>query len=71
MATYKPTRTAWLAVNTVGQGQARLGRVLWAASGAPADDDWIVLPEGAVIPVTAAGYVRSVDEGAVFSVVAV
>lgn len=71
MAVYEPTRTAWLAVADTGMGQARNGRILWAESNTPDREDWLVFPEGAVIPVLESGYVMAVEAHAIFVVVPV
>lgn len=71
MAVYEPTRTAWTAVAVTGMGQARNGRILWAETNSPDPEDWIVFPEGTVIPVTESGYVMAVEAGAIFVVVPV
>lgn len=71
MAHYAPTTSGWTAVSATGQGQVRTGRILWAATNAPTNGDWLVLPEGAVIAVLNAGYVKAFDPGATFSVVAI
>lgn len=68
MAVYEPTRTAWLAVTETGMGQARNGRILWAETNSPDPEDWLVFPEGAVIPVTTGGYVMAVEAHAIFVV---
>lgn len=71
MAVYEPTRIAWTEVSDTGMGQARNGRIFWAESNAPDPEDWLVFPEGTVIPVTETGYVMAVDAHAIFVVVPV
>ncbi len=69
MAVYDPARDTWEAVSDTGLGQARNGRVLWAESDTPDPEDWLVIPEGGMVTVAEAGYIRAVDEGALFVVV--
>lgn len=71
MAKYAPTQANWVAVSTTGMGQVRGGKIKWAATNTPAADDFIVMPEGAVVPITVGGYVQAVTPDAYLIVVPV
>lgn len=65
MAITTPTKTAWSAAGAPGAVmQVRGGRLLLATSNTPAEQDWIVLFEGAVLELQSAKFVRAVDDGA-------
>lgn len=64
MTVVTPTQTAYSAVSASSRIQVRGGRVFLADSNAPAANDYHVLPDGAILEVTAAKYVQALDPGA-------
>lgn len=61
MAVYNVTNAAWVAVAGSQTIQVRKGRVYYALTNTPADEDWLVYPDGAVIVLTTGGYAKAVD----------
>lgn len=65
MTVYAPTQNAYTSVAGSQTVQVRNGRVRFAASATPAANDFLVLPNGAVMALDNGGYVQAVDEGAI------
>lgn len=56
-------RTTFVQVNSVAQRiQVFGGRVRYAESATPAQDDWHVLPEGHIIDSTAIKFAQAIDD---------
>lgn len=66
------TTSAWTQINSDARRvQFRGGRVLVADSATPLAEDWLVMPEGAVIDLTAAKWGKALNGPVVAAVLSV